>query len=439
MAKDSIGLDVKGHVKITDDLGTVLLDKDNAVHPQNMARVFARSLAGQLNSNIYRIAYGNGGTSINAAYEIAYNTVNDGQPPDAEGWQSRLYHETFSEIVQVTSPPFSTDPDAQLNQLLGKDPGSADPNTGVRPGGGAVSADDPPTIPYVSGPGVTSIENTTPLYTSNVVIVDVLNAAEPTGQYLSDLLGPIQQTNTSNINAASFTFDEIGLYSPGAPAIASSGYDEVNVDNQIITNDSGLIPSNITGKSYNFHISVDGGPTQPVQFSVPASGGSGPNNGSYNTVLYGDIVVALMTGQASWNIIVSGNPVIGSPFLGSACSVNITNDGTFNAGVPPAQTYGFLTFTSGSTGPSSVVVITAGSVTVSLLDMIASLNPPSGATVQPSVYGQNAGVQNNPINPVTERERLLTHLIFSPITKAANRTLTITYTLTISVARTPTM
>jgi hypothetical protein len=41
--------------------------------------------------------------------------------------------------------------------------------------------------------------------------------------------------------------------------------------------------------------------------------------------------------------------------------------------------------------------------------------------------------------PALERERLITHLIFSPITKAANRTLTITYTLTISVARTPSM
>lgn len=427
MAKDSIGFTVKGHCKIVDDLGTVLLDKENAVHPQNMARVIARALADESNYKIWRIAYGNGGTSVNAAYEIQYNTVNDGQPPDSEGWQSRLYHETYSEIVDEGN--------TVLNPLLGTDPGSADPNTGVRPGGGAVPSDDPPTILHVSGPGVRSTENTTPLYTSNVVIIDVLNSAEPTGQYLSDLLGPIQQTNTSNPNAASFTFDEIGLYCPGAPAIASSGYDEVNVGNQTILSDSFLVG----GSTYNFHISVDGGPTQPVQFSVPASGGTGPSKGAYNTVYYGDIIVALMTGQASWAILVSGNPVVGSPFLGSAATVNITNDGTFNPSVPPAQTYGFLTFTSGSTGPASVVTITAGSVGLGLLDMIAALNPPGGAMIQPPVFGQNAGVQNNPIDPSTERERLLTHLIFSPVTKAANRTLTITYTLTISVAKTPTM
>lgn len=425
MAHDSLSINVKGHCKIVDDLGTILLDKDNAVHPQNMARVFARALADESNYKIWRIAYGNGGTSINAAYQIQYNPVNDGQPPDAEGWQSRLYHETYSEIVDEGN--------ATLNPLLGVDPGSADPNTGVRPGGGSVPADDPPTILHVSGPGVRSTENTTPLYTSNVVIIDVLNAAEPTGQYLSDILGPQQATNTSNPNAATFTFDEMGLYTTGAPAIASSGYDEVNVGNQTALGDSGLVG----GQGYNFHIAVDGGPVQVVQFTVPASGGTGPSKGAYNTVYYGDIVVALTTGQATWNITVGGNAVIGSPFLGSAASVNITNDGTFNANVPPAQTYGYLTFTSGSTGPSSVVAITAGANAGGSIDLLANLNPPTGATVLPSITGAAAGVQNDPLQPQLERERLLTHLIFSPVTKAANRTLTITYTLTISVARTP--
>lgn len=431
MSKDSLGIFVKGHVKIEDDLGNILLNKGNAVHPENMARVFARALADESNYKIWRIAYGNGGTSINAAYEIIFNTPNDGQPPDQEGWQSRLYHETYSEIVDEGN--------TVLNPLLGTDPGSADPNTGVRPGGGAVPADDPPTIIHVSGPGVRSTENTTPLYTSNVVIIDVLNAAEPTGQFLSDTIGPLL-TTTSNPNpvggessAASFTFDELGLYTTGAPAIASSGYDEIDVGNQTITSDSGLVAST----TYNFHISVDGGPTQPVVFTVPSSGGSGPSKGSYNTVYYGDIIVALMTGQSTWNILVGGNSVIGSAFLGSAASVNITNDGTFSALIPPAQTFGFLTFMSGSTGSTSVVVITPGSVGAGLNDLLASLNPPTGGTIQPSVFGQDAGVQNAPLDPSTERERLLTHLIFSPITKAANRTLTITYTLTISVARTP--
>src|SRR5277367_6528337 len=202
MANDSLGLTVKGHVKIVDDLGSILLDKDNAVHPQNMARVISRALGNEFNYYIESMAFVNGGTSVNAAYEIIYNPVNDGQPPDAEGWQSRLYHETFRKIVNATGwPPVPGS--AIVSPLLGTDPGSADPNTGVRPGGGAVPADDPTSIPFVSGPGVYSTENTTPLYTSNTTVVCVLNAAEPTGQYLSDLLGPIQQTNSSVSNPAS--------------------------------------------------------------------------------------------------------------------------------------------------------------------------------------------------------------------------------------------
>lgn len=434
MSKDGVNFNIKGHAKIVDDLGNVLLDASNAIHPQNVARIISRALSNEFNYFIESLAFGNGGTSINAAYQIQYNPVNDGQPPDSEGWQSRLYHETFRKIVNATGwPPVPGS--AAVNPLLGSDPGSADPNTGVRLGGGAVPADDPASIPFVSGPGVYSTENTTPLYTSNVQVVCVLNAAEPTGEYLSDLLGPIQQTTTSNANDASFTFDEMGLYTSGEPAIASSGYDQISVGDQTALNDSGLVNST----TYNFHIAVDGGPTQSVQFTVPTSGGSGPSKGSYNTVYYGDIVTALTTGQASWNIIVGSNPVVGTNFLGSACTVNITNDGTFNPSVPPVQTYGYLTFTSSSTGSNSVVIVTAGSIGVGLYDLISSLNPPGGGTIQAPVFGQPAGVQNNPLNPSTERERLLTHLIFSPVTKAANRTLTITYTLTVSVARTPTL
>ena len=52
------------------------------------------------------------------------------------------------------------------------------------------------------------------------------------------------------------------------------------------------------------------------------------------------------------------------------------------------------------------------------------------------IAGQDAGVQNDPVNPLTERERLLSHLVFAPVLKSANRTLTVTYSLTIAVART---
>ena len=61
---DIIPVTVTGHLKIVDDLGAVLVDKDNAVHPQNMARVIARGLANETNNFVNYIAFGNGGTDI---------------------------------------------------------------------------------------------------------------------------------------------------------------------------------------------------------------------------------------------------------------------------------------------------------------------------------------------------------------------------------------
>ena len=51
------GVKVDGHVNIRDDLGVVHVDKHNAVHPQNMARIFARARAREDNYYIYRMAF----------------------------------------------------------------------------------------------------------------------------------------------------------------------------------------------------------------------------------------------------------------------------------------------------------------------------------------------------------------------------------------------
>ena len=110
---EALPFKITGHVLIEDDLGKIYVDQDNAVHPQNMARVMARSLSNESNAPIYRIAFGNGGTLTDAAFTITYNTPNDGQPPDVRTWDSRLYNETYSEVIDESSP------------LLGTDPGSA--------------------------------------------------------------------------------------------------------------------------------------------------------------------------------------------------------------------------------------------------------------------------------------------------------------------------
>lgn len=401
---DKLPISVKGHVLVKDDMGNTLVDKCNAVHPQNMARAIARALANESNFWIHRIAFGNGGTLTDAAFNITYNTPNDGQPPDVRTWDSRLYNETYSEIVDDSVTPSS---------LLGTDPGSAGPNAGTRPGGGADPSGDPASIPHVSGPGVRSNELG---LTSEVVVTAVLNPGEPTGQFGTDNQAPSEDTESS------FTFDEIALYTTGAPAIDSNGSQDIDVGNRTSEDDTGLLANT----AYSFRVTIDGGIEVSIEFTTPASGGSGPGG----EILYGDLCEAINTGDPAWGM--SGTTPL--PGAGTLISITDTTGGTFST-ITGAQTYGYLRVTSGSTGALSTVLLQAGTVG---LDMIASLNPPIGGTILDANDGMDAGVQNNPVDSDLERERLLTHIIFSPVLKSANRTLTVTYTLTISVARTQT-
>lgn len=408
MKTETMGLTIKGHLNIVDDLGNVLVDKDNAIHPQNLARVFARALSNEGNYFINRIAFGNGGTVVDAAYTVTYKTPNDGQSPDIATWDSRLYRETYSEIVNEGS--------SALNPLLGTDPGSADINTGVRTGGGAVPSSDPVAVPHVSGPGVRSNELG---LISEVVISATLNADEPLSQFVTDSLAPTSNTE------AQFVFDEVGLYTSGAQAINTSGYQNIDVGNRSSTDDSGLLP----GQTYSFNITVDGGTPTTITFKVPAVGGG---SGSGGQILYGDLCEAINTGDPAWNppggVFTGVNPLPG----GATVSITDSTNGTFPT-ITGAQTYGYLRFESPTFGAGSSISL-PGTQTNAFK---AALNPPVGATVLAAVPGTTAGLQNAPTSPTTERERLLSHLIFAPVLKSANRTLSVTYTLSISVARTP--
>jgi hypothetical protein len=394
----NLPIHVKGHCKIVDDLGNVLLDKDNAIHPQNMARIIARALANEAQSQIYRMAFGNGGTLVDAAFTVTYKTPNDGQSPDIATWDSRIYNETYSEIVDAGQ--------TALNPLLGTDPGSADGNTGVRAGGGAVPSSDPVSVLHVSGPGVRSNELG---LTSEVIISCTLNGNEPRGQFIND--GVVVSTESD------FVFDEIGLYTMGASAINTSGYHQIafGTVSKTSTDDTGLLP----GHTYSFNITIDGGSLQTITFTTPSSGGSGASS----EILYGDLCQALNTNDVAWTIL-PGAPA--ATFL-----ITDLTGGTFPS-ITGAQTSGYLQVQSPSSGAISAVNL-SGSATSTFL---TQLNPPSGAQLLAPVQGTVAGLQNSPTNPSAQRERLLSHLIFSPVLKTANRTLAITYTITISVART---
>ena len=362
----NFSLAVEGHVNVVDDLGNTLVDKRNSVHPQNIARVIARALAHEDNYYIYRIAYGNGGTIVDGANHITYKTPNDGQSPDTQTWDSRLYNETYSEVVDDQSV------------LIGS-------------GEGAVPAGDTPSIPNVSGPGVRSAEVG---LLSTITIVSELNAAEPTGQYLTDMLG------TPGFPESDFSFDEIGLFTSGLPLTPTHGYQDVNVGSQTTIDDTGLANST----QYNFTISVNGGGATFVNLVTPTTG-----SGAGGAVLYGDLLDVLQ------------------PLLVGA-TVGISGQ---------SDTFGFLRFTSATTGATSSILLTTGTNTTFAghpsFPLFLSIS--GYIAILPAVPGKNGGVANAPTATSTQAERLLTHIIFSPILKSANRTLTVTYTLTISVAR----
>lgn len=387
---------VKGHLHIEDDLGNVLVDKENAIHPQNVARAISRALANESNYFVKEIAFGNGGTDINAALDITFNTANDGQSPDIRTWDSRLYNETYREIVD----------DSDLN--IGTGVGSA--------------SGDPTTVEHVSGPGVFSNELG---ILSQVTVNATLNRNEPTGQISSG-------TSAQGANFdGSFTFDEIGLFTGGQPTSATAGYHDVEVGLPAEVNsdiDTGLEPDRV----HAFLITIDGGTQTTITFTVPTSGGSGDTTLDFT---YGDLCEAINTGDIGWQATWGGV----SP-LPAGASISVTDLNGNYPSLVGAQTFGYLRITSATTGASSSVLIedgVVGSPTTNLFDNTTGLNPsPStGSTIQSAVDGVAAGVQNDPVNSSTEAERMLTHITFAPVLKAATRELNITYTLTVAVAR----
>jgi hypothetical protein len=167
MIKKKFNVDVHGHVKMAwKDTGEVIVDKDNAIHPQNMATVISRGLAHQTNSWIYEMALGNGGTHIDASLNIVY------LPPNTTGVTATLYNQTYSQIV-----------DGQ--------------NASVATGDSVVASPSP-------APAITSI----------VTVTMELSPDEPSGQATSDDI-------TTNPDST-YTFDELGLLSQDTPPLLLS-------------------------------------------------------------------------------------------------------------------------------------------------------------------------------------------------------------------------
>lgn len=84
---------VAGHVLVKDDLGKVLVDKHNAIHPKNMATAIARGLSNTVNHQIFKIKLGNQGTYIDNSQQIVF------KPPSTTGDNADLYNPTYVEIT----------------------------------------------------------------------------------------------------------------------------------------------------------------------------------------------------------------------------------------------------------------------------------------------------------------------------------------------------
>lgn len=385
---EGMQVSITTNVLIKDETNNeVLVDKSNAIHPQNMSRILARALANEPNAIINRMAFGNGGTFKDVGDNLIFNPPNDGR---IAGWESRLYNETYSEIVDETNPD------------LGEDLGSAGPNV-IRTGGGSDPGSDP------GGAGVVSQEAG---IKSNVVITMFLNENEPSGQDLS-ILSPTGDDV--------FTFDEIGLYSPGAPAISSPGYASINVGNKTSEDVSSVVP----GSTLILTLTLDG--TTYTEYLDVASSGSGP----VGEITYGDICEGFNTGV--WHA--SGDTIndLGNG-LGAYLFITDTSGGTYST-IVGAQSYGLLTFRSNTTGSTSSVVIGCDTNVADDFANVITNGVCENCNVSTS-DGADAGIANDSIDSENERERLLTHIIFTPIPKAADVAVSITYTLTVSVCNT---
>jgi hypothetical protein len=151
---------VKGHVTIKDFVtGEIIVDKDNAIHYENMSNALALSIGNKGTGTIQSMVFGNGATSVDVTGVITY------LPPNTYGQNSSLYNQTYSKIIDDTSA---------LN---------LDPNRN-----------------YIE------IRHTPGLIYTDIFVSCLLDYAEPTGQQAFDNSSTMQGT---------YVFDELGLISAG--------------------------------------------------------------------------------------------------------------------------------------------------------------------------------------------------------------------------------
>lgn len=104
MSLITLSYKVEGFLKIYDpNSGEVFVDKKNAINYENMSEAIADTLSSRGYGEIYQMAFGNGGASVDETGVITY------LPPNTNGQNAALYNQTYAKIVDDTSV-FNLDP-----------------------------------------------------------------------------------------------------------------------------------------------------------------------------------------------------------------------------------------------------------------------------------------------------------------------------------------
>lgn len=97
-------LKIEGFLKVYDpNNGEIFVDKKNAIHYENISEAIADTLSNRGYGGIYKMAFGNGGSSVDATGIITY------LPPNTVGQNASLYNQTYAKVVNDSSI-LNTDP-----------------------------------------------------------------------------------------------------------------------------------------------------------------------------------------------------------------------------------------------------------------------------------------------------------------------------------------
>ena len=104
MSVITLSYKVEGFLKIYDpNNGEVFVDKHNAINYENMSEAIADTLSSRGYGEIYQMAFGNGGASVDETGVITY------LPPNTTGQNADLYNQTYAKVVNDNSAA-DTDP-----------------------------------------------------------------------------------------------------------------------------------------------------------------------------------------------------------------------------------------------------------------------------------------------------------------------------------------